>query len=83
VDSGPTEARLSRHDDVLATIERLADRIIGLAAHDDRLAQGDLAEALEVGGEPPGQFAIAADEAIFGHGYDKRDSGFVHECRAG
>ena len=65
------EIGLAGDDDVVAAVERLADRLVGLAAHDDGLAERELAEALEVGRHAPGQLAVAADDAVLRHGDDE------------
>src|SRR5262249_38480200 len=58
-----------------AALERLAERKKGLAPHDDRLAQGERAEVLHVGPEPPRQRIAAADHAVLGDGGDEEDAG--------
>jgi len=54
-----------------ATVERLADRQIGLAPHHHRLAHGQRAEMLHVRFEPPRQRIAAADDAVLGDGCDE------------
>jgi hypothetical protein len=47
--AGMREVAPMRDHDVVAAVERLADRVVGLAAHDHGLAKRDLAKPLEVG----------------------------------
>src|SRR5262249_31033121 len=74
LDTGSREVLPVRNDDVIARVERLADRLVGLAAHDDGLAQGELAEALEVRAQPPRQLAVAAEDAVLGDSHDEGDA---------
>ena len=59
--------------DIGAVLERLADRLIGLAPHDDRLADGERAKMREVGFQPPRQLAVAADDVVFADRGDQHD----------
>ena len=61
---------LDGHEEAVQAVE-------GLAAHHHRLAHGQRLEALEVGGQAPGQIALIADRAIGGAGIDQDDFG-VH-----
>jgi hypothetical protein len=45
---------------------------VGLAPDNHRLADGEIAEPLEIGLEPPDQPVVAADDAIVG---DRDDDG--------
>ena len=54
-------------------IERTGKRLEGAATHDDGLAERDLAELLQVGGQPPGKIAADADGAVLGPRDDERD----------
>src|SRR5436190_9695293 len=60
--TGGGKVRTVRHDDDVAPIEDTTDRLEGLAAHDERLAQGDGAKSFEVGPQPPGKAAGDADD---------------------
>ena len=75
-DPGHLEERITRDDNVVAAVKRLADGLERAAAHDDGLAHGEAAKRLEIGGEPPGQTAVFADDAVFSHGHDKGENQF-------
>src|SRR6202035_876412 len=51
-----------------------ADRLEGLPSHHQGVPEGEALEAPEVGRQPPGEGAAAADDAVLGHGSDERDS---------
>ena len=53
-----------RDDDVGAPRQRLADRLIGLAPHDHRLADGETLKVLQIRRDVPRQLAIHPDHAI-------------------
>jgi hypothetical protein len=44
------------------------DGFPGLAAHKNRMTHGEPLEPAQIGGQVPGEFAVAADHAIIGHG---------------
>ena len=48
-------------------------RLVGLAPHDDGLAERQLAKALEVGRHAARELAVAADHAVLRHGDDEGD----------
>ena len=70
VDARLHKGRITRQHDRLASGQRPADRLEGLAAHDQRLAPGEGAEALQVAPEAPDQLVVAPDHAVVG---DRRD----------
>src|SRR5581483_10451227 len=64
------EGGVARDDEVHATVQRPPRQAFpGLAAHDHRLAERQLAEPAQVGPEPPGQGAAATDDAVAGPGH--------------
>ena len=73
--AGRGEVEVSTHDDVLPFGQRLADRLPGLATHDDRVTAGQRAKALEIVGQPPRQSAVQADHAITRNGGNQRNPG--------
>lgn len=66
------QVRLATDDDVEAPRQGPAERVPGLATHDDRLAQGQCLEVLEVRRQVPGQLVVAADDAVVREGGDQR-----------
>ena len=75
------KCRIAGDDDVGATGQRLADRLPGLAAHDDGMAHGASLEVPQVGGHVPGQRAPAADHAVARHRGDQGDFRFsIFDC---
>ena len=82
LDTGNIEIRTARDDDVVAAIERLADRVECLATHDHRLAHGEAAEDLQVGRHAPWDCAVATDDAVLGDGNDEGDDRFSPTKRA-
>ena len=67
------ETRLPGYDDVLPARQGAADGFPGLAPHDNGLAERQLLEMLQVGGQVPRQLVVAADDAVARHGPDQRD----------
>src|SRR5436190_23686563 len=59
-----TKLLLAADDNVLPPGQRLADRIPGLAAHDDRVTDGKRAKMSQVLGQAPGQAITGADGAV-------------------
>ena len=61
-------------DDVFAVGERFAEiaenRFVGVFAHEDGFAGGDLLEIFEVGREVPREFVSDADDAVSGDSGD-------------
>jgi hypothetical protein len=76
-DACSLERWVAADDDVVATIERLLQRLKGLAAHDYGFAHGQSAEGLEVRRHAPRQCAIRAYDAIVSNGDDERDEQFL------
>ena len=67
-------ARIPRQHEVGPAGQRLADGLIGLAAHQHRLAQGDRLEMFQILGQAaPRQAIVATDDAVARHGHDERD----------
>src|SRR5215471_13636796 len=66
-------AAVARQYEIDASRQRPADGFECLAAHEDRLAERESPEALEVVGQPPGERVVAADDTVLGHGDDQRD----------
>ena len=64
---------LPRDDDVSALGQRSANRIVGLAAHDDRVARRGPLEVLEILWEVPRQPAVPADYTVAGNRHDQRE----------
>src|SRR5262249_28167567 len=64
-----------RDYDIGAAGQRSLQRLIGLPAHDHRLAPGDRAEMLQVGFESPWQPSVAPDHAVLAGGRDEEDRG--------
>ena len=75
------EARLARKHDVEPVIEDAGKRLEGAAAHEDRLAERDFAELLEIGGEPPGEIAADADGAVLSPRHDEGNDGIARRSR--
>jgi len=70
-DAVDLERGIAGDDNVVATVERLADRLKRAPAHDDGLAHRQPPEGLEVRRQPPRQAAVASDDAVFRYGNDK------------
>ncbi len=68
--TGMTPTAIAGKHDVLTLRQGSADGVEGLSAHDDGVAAGGFFEKREVIGQVPGQGAIAADDAVRGHGND-------------
>jgi PmbA protein len=66
-----TPSDIASHDNVAASRQRPADRLMRFAAHDDGRAHGGPLEKSEVFGESPGQLVVAADHAIIGASNDQ------------
>src|SRR6185312_14086253 len=66
-------SKVARDHDVGATIERTADRLEGLATHDDRPIDRERAEMGEIGFQPPWKLAFAADDSVLADGGDQHD----------
>src|SRR5690606_15314427 len=60
--------------------QRPAQRDPGVAAHDNRMPQGDALEVRQVGRQAPGQGVVAANDAVFGVGDDELYDGW-HDGR--
>src|SRR5207253_3190864 len=56
------EIRSTAEDDVEPLIERFADHLMGVTAHEDWFVQRELAEALEVARQMPRKTGISADQ---------------------
>ena len=70
------ERRVAAQDEVAAVGQRaeaVRQRLVRLAAHHDRVAARQLAEAAQVGGQVPGEVSVAADDAVAGVGDDAGD----------
>ena len=67
------QPRLPRHHDVVPAGQRPPDRVPGPASHDDRLAERQALEALQVLGQAPGQASFAPDATEFVRRDDDRD----------
>src|SRR5690606_28662629 len=80
LDTGHAEVGFARDDDIVAPVERLADRVIGLATHDHGLAHGKAAEDLQVGGHTPRNGALAPDHTILGDRDDEGDDETHGSC---
>ncbi|MCY1408822.1 hypothetical protein D9M71_241520 [compost metagenome] len=74
------EARLAADHQVEPAGQRAAQRVPGLAAHDDRLAEGHGLEVLEVRRQVPGHAVVDADHAVFREGGDhgEGEQGLIH-----
>jgi hypothetical protein len=70
--AGRLIAGIARDHDVQASRKRPADRLPRAPSHDDGVAERDLLEIGEVGGQPPRQLVVTADDAIARHGDDER-----------
>src|SRR4051794_25621550 len=68
-----TEGVITRQHDRFPAGERAPERVPALAAHDHRLAPGQLTEPPEVRLQPPRQSVIAPDDPILGHGPHDRE----------
>jgi hypothetical protein len=66
---------IASQNEIGAARKRLADRLEGLATHQDGLAHRGRFETLEVLGQSPGQRVVAADDPIARHRDDERDDG--------
>ena len=64
-------------NELLDEAEQARQALEGLAPHDHRLAHGERLEALEIGGQVPGQLAFMADRTVRGAGVDQ-DNFVVH-----
>ena len=62
-------------DNVAPTGQGTTDALIGLAAHNDRVAECHSLEVGEILGDVPGHSAARADDAILGNGHDEGDFG--------
>ena len=62
---------VARDDDILAILERAAQRLPRLAAHDHGVAGGERAEAREVRRQLPGKGVVCADHAVTRNGGDE------------
>ena len=63
---------LPSHDNIGAAGQRLADGLILLPTHDDRLAQRQAAEPPQVGGQVPRDAAVVADQQVAVDGDQER-----------
>lgn len=68
-------APVPREDDIFPARQRAAYAFMGLAAHDDGLAQGDLSKAPQIGRKTPGQTGPGADHPL---AIQRRDHGDPH-----
>lgn len=59
-------ARAAQHQ-VQAARQRVADGFVGLATHENGLAERERLETAQVGREPPGQLVAASDDVVLGH----------------
>src|SRR3954469_18492765 len=76
--SGRFVARGARHDDVVASRERLAiQRFPRFSSHDHGMAERQALEVLKVLREMPRQATLATDDAIGGHRGDEIDLGAI------
>ena len=71
-DAGRGPVRIARDDHVAPVRAGAADRLEGLAAHQDRAADGHSLEMLEVFGKVPGHVVAVADDTVAG---DRGDDG--------
>ena len=62
------ERGVTREHDVFAPGQRLRQRFPGLASHQHGVPQRERAKAAQIGGKPPGQAIVAANDAIAGNG---------------
>ena len=69
----PSELRVARQHDARAPRQGPADGFVCAATHDERLAQGQLANVLQVVGQAPGESAILADDLVAIERDDERD----------
>src|SRR5581483_11630596 len=67
------ETEITRQHDVGAAIERLADRMKRLAAHDDGTIERESAEVPEIGTDVPWQLSALADDVVLADGGDEHD----------
>ena len=78
--AGRGEIGAARDDDIVAPVQHAPDRLERLAAHDERLAHGDGAEAPEIRPDAPGQPASRADDAVLRHRHDDDDRRCAHSA---
>src|SRR5262249_9125591 len=65
--------RIAGDDNIRAIGKRPAQRLVGLAPHDDRLADGFFLKLLEIARNLPRQIAVLAHHSVFGNGDDEGD----------
>jgi hypothetical protein len=76
---GNPKLNLSAHNDRLATRQRLADRIVGLASHKQTVPHGDHSKPLQVRLETPRKFLIATDRSVIRNRDNRFQLGVAHE----
>src|SRR5690606_16605284 len=64
------QIRLAADHDIQPARQRATEGIPGLAAHDDRLAEGHGLEVLEVRRQVPGHLVVETDHPVAGQGGD-------------
>ena len=72
------ELRVAAYDEVASSGQRTAERLPGLASHQDGVAERERTEMLQVGPEPPRQLVVASDGAVARDRGDEDDLGSIH-----
>ena len=73
--TGERCAGLPGDDDVAASRQGAADRVVSPAAHDDSMAVGGLLEVFEVFGDVPGKSTVLADHGVARHRHNQSERG--------